>query len=61
MAPLQFTISSTTIRGVQNFTGTDLTDRRRQHCPDCNVDQMSRGWRSDFALHFDAGAVKSLD
>ena len=61
MAPLQFTISSTTIRGVQNFTGTDPTDRRRQHCPDCSVDRMSRGWRSDFAFHSDAGAVKSPD
>ena len=61
MAPLQFTISTTTIRGVQNFTGTNLTNQCRRQRPDCNVDQMSRGWRSDFALHFDAGAVKSLD
>ena len=49
------------IRGVQNFTGTDPTDWRRRHRPDCSADQMSRGRCSDFTLHSDASALKSTD
>ena len=48
-------------RGVQNFTGIDLTDRRQRHSPDCSTDRMNWGWHSDFALHSNAGAVKSSD
>nr|POE64598.1 hypothetical protein CFP56_41022 [Quercus suber] len=48
-------------RGVQNFTGTDPTDRCRRHCPDYSADEMSQGQRSDFALRSDADAMKSPD
>ena len=54
-------ITASTASGVQNFIGADLTDRHRRHRPDCSTDRMSRGWRLDFTLHFDAGVVKSSD
>ena len=50
-----------TLRGVQNFTGADPTDRHRWHRPNCSVDRMSWGQHSDFALRSDVGAVKSSD
>ena len=43
--------------GVQNFTGTDLTDRRRRNRTMFGVDHKSRGRRAEVMDISDAGAV----
>ena len=47
------------VRGEQNVTGANPTDRCRRHCLDTSVDRMSRGRRSKGEACSDVGTVRS--